>query len=81
MPSADRDMFEMTISPVVNVCAKYRNGVRGENFQEYDFFFKFIYFEGMLKSQVQHLLQKYLEVEQHFQVSVIFCVIFQENCF
>ena len=39
MPSADRDMFEMTISPVVNVCAKYRNGVRGKNFQEYDFFF------------------------------------------
>ena len=32
MPTADKDIFEMTISPVVNVCRKYRHGVRGEHF-------------------------------------------------
>ena len=31
MPTADKDIFEMTIAPVVNVCRKYRHGVRGEN--------------------------------------------------
>ena len=30
MPASDKDIFEMTISPVVNVCRKYRHGVRGE---------------------------------------------------
>jgi len=48
---ADKDIFEMTVSPVVEVCRKYRHGVR-----------------GMLKAQAHHLLAKYLEVEQHFQV-------------
>jgi len=51
LPAADKEIFEMTISPVVEVCRKYRHGVR-----------------GMLKSQVNHLLAKYLEAEQHFQV-------------
>ncbi len=41
----------MTVAPIVEVCTKYRQGVR-----------------GMLKSQVEHLLHKYLEVEQEFQV-------------
>jgi len=50
LPPADKEIFEMTIEPVVEVCRKYRHGVR-----------------GMLKSQVHHLLAKYLEVEQHFQ--------------
>ena len=49
--AADKGIFEMTIAPVVEVCRKYRHGVR-----------------GMLKSQVHHLLARYLEVEQHFQV-------------
>ena len=52
LPAADKEMFEMTIATVVDVCKKYRHGVR-----------------GMLKSQVDHLLKKYLEVEQDFQVS------------
>jgi len=51
LPAAEKEMFEMTIAPVVEVCRKYRHGVR-----------------GMLKSQVHHLLARYLEVEQHFQV-------------
>lgn len=51
LPAADKGIFEMTIAPVVEVCRKYRHGVR-----------------GMLKSQVHHLLARYLEVEQHFQV-------------
>ena len=51
MPAADKEMFEMTISTVIEVCKKYRHGVR-----------------GMLKSQVNHLLKKYLDVELHFQV-------------
>ena len=73
MPTADKDIFEMTISPVVNVCRKYRHGVRGENFLEYIILsLKMVFCKGMLKSQVQHLLQKYLEVEQHFQVSALF---------
>ena len=50
-PNSNKEMFEMTIAPVLQVCAKYRHGVR-----------------GMLKSQVQRLLQNYLDVEQHFQV-------------
>jgi len=29
LPTAERDMFEMTISPVIEVCKKYRHGVRG----------------------------------------------------
>ena len=51
LPAADKEMFEMTIAPVVEVCRKYRHGVR-----------------GMLKSQINRLLARYLEVEQHFQV-------------
>ena len=31
MPTADKDIFEMTIAPVVNVCRKYSHGVRGES--------------------------------------------------
>ena len=42
MPAADRDMFEMTISPVVNICTKYRNGVRGEIF-----FWSMIFFKNL----------------------------------
>ena len=30
MPASDKDIYEMTISPVVNVCRKYRHGVRGK---------------------------------------------------
>ena len=48
----DRDLYEMTVAPIVEVCTKYRQGVR-----------------GMLKSQVEHLLHKYLDVELEFQVS------------
>lgn len=51
LPVADRDMFEMTISPVNDVCKQYRHGVR-----------------GMLKSQTQYLISKYIDVESHFQV-------------
>ena len=39
----------MTISTVLEVCKKYRHGVR-----------------GMLKSQLNHLLKKYLDVENYF---------------
>jgi acetyl-CoA carboxylase/biotin carboxylase 1 len=51
LDAADKDTFDMTVAPVVEVCVKYRHGVR-----------------GMLKAQANHLLAKYLEVEQHFQV-------------
>ena len=51
LPIAEKDIFEMMISPVLEVCSKYRHGVR-----------------GMLRSQVQMLLSRYLEVESHFQV-------------
>lgn len=51
LPPTEKDIFEMTISPVLEVCTKYKHGVR-----------------GMLRSQAQLLISRYLEVEKHFQV-------------
>jgi len=51
LPTAEKDIFEMTVTPIVEVCKKYRHGVR-----------------GMLKHQVQYLVNKYLQVEEYFQV-------------